>query len=553
MKIFKPVFYFALALIPSLALKAQTPAFDWQRTWNSSQSVQCREIDTDSNGNIYVGGTFRATVDLDPGEGVVSATSAVSYNGMLVKLTSEGLYLWSIVYPVEFNITAINCSASGDVLLGGRFRNPVDFDPGSGSLILSNAGLSDGFLARYTATGALIWAKSFGSEINEGILGMDEAPNGDIIVGGDFSFPTDFDPGVGEVILSTIDDSGDGFFSRFDANGNFISVIQVGGDFYNEINAAKVDPEGNTIVVGRFSENVLFDPDGEALEFSTDQNGMFIAKYNSAGDFDWAKVVVGVDNLNVGSAKVDAQSNIYVTGYFSGSGDFDPGSGEILLTDSNLQGELFMMKLDAAGNLIWAHQIGVPESQEFGMDLSVDANQNLFLTGIITGNVDFDLGPGVVNLPGVGSVDAFVLVMNPDAGFIWASRFGNNQDDFGNRILPIADGSVYVSGHRFPSGDSPHSYGYLYKYAPSVLNTSNASLKMFGIEIYPNPSKGIYNVVTKDAIVGISVFDATGKEIISTVNNALQTHLDLSTFNSGVYVLQITTNKAIHSARLIKE
>jgi len=549
----KTFFFLITALFASSILFAQTPGFEWQLTWNSSQAVHCREIAIDSDGNIYVSGNFRATVDLDPGAGVVNATSAGSYNGFLVKLTAQGAYLWSIAYPVELWITDMKISALGDVLMGGSFRSPVDFDPGPGTVTLTNNGLSDGFLARYTSNGELLWAKSFGSVYNDGVRAINEAPNGEIIVAGDFVDVTDFDPGAGETILiSTGVSSTDGFFSRFDANGNFISVTPIGGVNSNDVSAASVDIDGNIILVGRFSGSILFDPNGEAVEFTSEETDMFVAKYNSGGEFIWAKAVTGQNNLNVGSAEVDAQSITYITGFFAGDGDFDPGDGELLLTDPTLMGELFIMKLDVDGNLVWAHQLGVPEAQEFGMELSVDANQNLFLTGIVTGNVDFDLGPDVVNLPG-STLDAFVLVMNSNAEFVWASRFGNNQDDFGQKIIPYADGSVYVCGHRFPSGDSPHSFGYLYKYSTSSLNSSSAHLQMFGIEIYPNPSEGIVKVTAKDEIKSISVFDIAGKELGRYTPSATHTNIDLSLFETGVYLLQITTGNMINAVRVLKE
>jgi|GEM_PF-6517347 len=553
MKSIKTVSFLLAALFVSSILYAQTPPFEWQHTWNSSQAVQCFEIAPDSEGNIYVSGTFRATVDLDPGIGIVNATSAMSFNGFIVKLSSEGLYIWSIAYPVELTITAIKISASGDVLLGGRFRNPVDFDPGSGTTLLTNVGLADSFLARYTSGGELVWAKSFGSIINDGIQALAEAPNGEIIVAGDFQLAIDFDPGVGETIINQpAYNSTDGFFSRFDADGNFLAVTVIPGDQFNEVNGVGIDPDGNIIVAGRYTNTLLFNANGEVVELNTEGDGvLFIAKFNAMGEFIWAKDVAGDYNMNLGSTEVDAQSNTYLTGYISGTGDFDPGDDELLI-DGGAMGELFMMKLNEEGNLVWAHQLGVPESQEFGLDLSVDANQNLYLTGVVTGNVDFDLGPGVVNLPGV-TLDAFVLVMNSNAEFIWVSRFGYGQEDLGYSVVPVSDGSVYACGLRLPSGDSPHSFGYLYKYAPSTLNTSSTQLHMLGIEIFPNPSKGIFQITAKDEITAISVFDMAGKEIKRYAPNAPQTNIDLSPFESGLYVVQITTGNAIHAGRIVKE
>ena len=61
----------------------------------------------------------------------------------------------------------------------------------------------------------------------------------------------------------------------------------------------------------------------------------------------------------------------------------------------------------------------------------------------INSNVDFDLGACVVNLTG-STLDAFELVLNADIEFIWVSRLGNNQDDFGSKIIPELAANVSV-------------------------------------------------------------------------------------------------------------
>ena len=73
---------FIFALVATFCASAQAPDYSWQRKWQASQAVQCREIAYDANGDVYVAGTFRSTLDMDPGAGVVEVTAVGTFNGI---------------------------------------------------------------------------------------------------------------------------------------------------------------------------------------------------------------------------------------------------------------------------------------------------------------------------------------------------------------------------------------------------------------------------------------------------------------------------------------
>src|SRR5437868_5783806 len=87
--------------------------------------------------------------------------------------------------------------------------------------------------------------------------------------------------------------------------------------------------------------------------------------------------------------KTDATGNIYSTGVFRASADFDPGPGTYNLNTS-IGNDAFISKLDPSGNMIWARQVGGPNDSDGGNDIAVDGSGNVYVTGYFNATANFD-------------------------------------------------------------------------------------------------------------------------------------------------------------------
>ena len=166
----------------------------------------------------------------------------------------------------------------------------------------------------------------------------------------------------------------------------------------------------------------------------------------NAQTFDWAKSFGGSGYNRGNSIAVDASGNVYTTGYFNGTGDFDPGPGTANLTPVGFV-DVFVQKLDASGNFLWAKTFGGDSSGDVGNSITVDASGNVYTTGYFVGTGDFDPGAGTANLTSAGLIDIFVQKLDASGNFIWAKSFGTTDSDVGNSITVDASGNVYTSGH----------------------------------------------------------------------------------------------------------
>lgn len=178
----------------------------------------------------------------------------------------------------------------------------------------------------------------------------------------------------------------------------------------------------------------------------------FIIQPLHAQNFLWAKSSgANTDDVSF-SVFADAAGNVYNTGYFKGTVDFDPGPNVTNLTSAG-NTDVYVQKLDANGNFLWVRSFG-STSFDGGYSVVVDAAGNVYSTGCFTGTVDFDPGPNVSNFTGLpGGTDVYVHKMDANGNFLWAKTFGGSSNDCGYELVVDASGNIYTTGYYSGSGD----------------------------------------------------------------------------------------------------
>lgn len=170
--------------------------------------------------------------------------------------------------------------------------------------------------------------------------------------------------------------------------------------------------------------------------------------------FDWATSTGSTSNSDlVYDLEVDTNGNAITTGYFDGTVDFDPGPGTTNLTAVGNR-DAYVLKQDANDNLLWVAQFGGP-SYEHGDGLTTDNAGNVYITGYFQDTTDFDPGPGVFTMIPIGSVDAFIVKLDPNGVFVWAKQVGGSSVDYGRDIVVDQTGNLYIAGQygSFPDMD----------------------------------------------------------------------------------------------------
>lgn len=243
---------------------------------------------------------------------------------------------------------------------------------------------------------------------------------------------------------------------------SFQWVKQISGPNLVRAESIVTDDRGNVYSSGGFALNADFDPDTGITSISSNgQHDIFVQKLDKDGGLLWVKSMGGTGFDISRAITIDSRGNLYITGVFNGTVDFDPNSGVSNLTSAG-SSDSFIQKLDSLGNLIWVKQLRAVAWVE-GLSIAVDGNDNLLIAGSFSSDsfnpgVDFNPGAGVASLVSNGSFDAFILKLDNNGIFQWVKHVGSSG---GESIVSI---SVDQSNNVIGIG----SFQYVVDFDPGV-------------------------------------------------------------------------------------
>lgn len=155
---------------------------------------------------------------------------------------------------------------------------------------------------------------------------------------------------------------------------------------------------------------------------------------NAQGDYLWAKSFGGNGNDQVTDVSTDVNGNIYITGYF-----YSPviTFGSINLTNSQVitdpktppTSDVYIVKYDAAGNVLWAKSGGMGDI-DYAYSTALDSYGNAYVTGKFSNSITF----GSTQLVSKGSFDIFIVKYDPAGNVLWAKSAAGTAGDHGNAL-----------------------------------------------------------------------------------------------------------------------
>ncbi len=549
----------------SAGLCAQDYAYQWAKAIDGTYLNGPYKVVETANTDLIMAAAFQQTVDADISDGVQEFTvTAGTHNPFLTRITADGDFLWAVHISGQVSVSALLLDDDENIYIAGDFEGTVDFDPGVDVVEAVSLGAHDSYVAKYSPTGALIWTKFFGAFQQQSITEMDMDNEGNLIFTGNFQYTVDFDPNDGIAELTPLVNAGseDVFVAKWTGDGEFVWVKQLGGVGLQSSFSMALDPQDDILITGNFTNVMDCDPDaGEFLLTPIGTNfTAFIVKLSSNAEFLWAQQI-GDGSQDIGIiVKTDSYNNIYYSGHFDGTVDFDAGSSISELTAFGSQ-DVFICKLAFDGSFLWVSRLG-GASTEHPVDMDVDADGNVYTTGFFLETCDFDPSDAVQNLTVYGEYDGFISVLNIDGEYQWAARLGNNFYDSGISIM-VTDQYIYELGvfafGCFLDPENPndnsvtgseYSHGYIAKYTHPALGDGVAENIFMNAEVFPNPAHDFISIkgLTSPAVISLS--DITGKTVMTmnTMSNAL---LDVRSLSEGVYMMHIAVDGNVVVKRVV--
>ena len=416
----------------------------WAKSLTGSGALNPKAIEFGGNA-IYIAGTYSGSMDIDAstatainlvanGENdIFMAKYDLSGNFMVGK--SIGGTLSEDIYDLQFSLNQIHIT--------GIFSETVDFDPSNNNFDLTvSIGSSDGFVAKYSDTLQLTFSFSVAGDGVENISSIDFDGNGGIFITGNTSGTTDFDPSAAtnNLVSATGRISFIAYYSNF---GSFVWVKNIGGKSTSSVYPVKIiaGTDSSLYTVGQFNAPSDFDPSATTVTITPSSSDLFIAKYDTNGNYLWAGKIGSTNSETFTSFDIDNANNLYITGAMGAVTDFDMSAGSLTLDTANGTG--FLAKYNSAGNVAYAYNLSTT-----GTKVLVDSiSSTLTLSGFFGGYRDFDVSSNSAFFY-TDITNGFFSRYTLEAGYGYTKQIGNYATISSTTYVATdANGFVYNSGN----------------------------------------------------------------------------------------------------------
>lgn len=338
---------------------------------------------------------------------------------------------------------AVCTDADSNVYITGTFQgSTITF--GQHTLQNTSEGFLDFFVVKYDAQGNVIWAISDGGAADDFAYGICVDPSGNVFITGYFNSPSIV---IGTSILTnvlTAVNAPEVFVAKYGSNGQAIwGRCSDAGPTQNYARAYGIgsDAAGNIYIAGHYGYGSAVNFDGTTLQ-SYGALDMFLVKYDTNGDVQWAKRMGGSETDGIQAIHVDANGNTYMTGWFINSADF---GGISLISANTAYQEIFVAKYDSNGNCVWANYALVPYAGNYanGTGIAGDQLGNVYITGYYQYSISF----GQDTLSNAGNRGIFLAKYGSDGTPLWGRSPGGTGTDYGSGVSVETDGNVLYTGY----------------------------------------------------------------------------------------------------------
>jgi hypothetical protein len=342
---------------------------------------------------------------------------------------------------------AVAVDPFGNFYIAGTYNNTVDFDPSVGvSNVNSFSGNKDIFLAKYDATGILLWANRMGGTSNCAVYSL-VADSNYVLLGGSFSGTCDFDPSAATANKTSLGGS-DGFVAKYTSNGGYTFAHGFASTQTDEVKAMAIDGNDNIYFTGIVGATADMNP-GAAVNNITNTSGFwnaYFGKLDANGNYIFANHINGKSNAY--DIVLDKLGRIYIVGEFTQTVDFNPSlvTNNLSASGGASGASGFIARYDNSGNYNWAFRNGGSTTLASFQSLDVDSSGNIYIVGFSNGTIDLDFSVATNNFTSSFG-GGYLLKCDSSLAYQWAHMIAGTVQFNPAFEVKVSNNKVYMTGH----------------------------------------------------------------------------------------------------------
>lgn len=317
-------------------------------------------------------------------------------------------------------LTSSEVDKNKDVVICGYFYGSAVF----GKDTLKSNGNKDAFISKYSFESGFLWAKSFGSKLDDELLSVAIDSSNNYYFGGSFS---------GNFILNNQNYTNSGFrdilFIKTNGNGD-INYVKTYGSIEEEYCTSITVYGSNLAVAGIFYDKITF---GSTNLISDGDEDIFVLSLSQTGTINWS-VRAGGPFLDKPSKIITGNNSLILVGSFEESAKF----GNINLFSAGGD-DMFVTKLNYSGIWQWAKPAGTQYYLESANSV-IYYNNNIYIAGNYQDLLEID-GEYVLNN---GDNDILIGKLSDSGNWVWKKQIGGPSSDLPHS-LSLKDSTIYLS------------------------------------------------------------------------------------------------------------
>ncbi|MEO1515097.1 MAG: T9SS type A sorting domain-containing protein [Bacteroidota bacterium] len=542
------IFLLIICYIP-----CHSQVFSWAKTFGGKEYDRARRVHLDEQDNIYAVGRFSDSINFD--QTSTSSDAVLLSNGrsdaFVYKLDKDGNHLWStnIGGNASDRASQILLDKEKNILIGGDFREDVDFDPGPNTFLLRNDFISDQFVLKLDPDGNFLWVNHL---INGVLIDMILDDQGNIYATGQFQQELiyEIDNEVKSTMAIGLIDS---YIQKIDADGNTLWVKTFGGLDVDAGTSLAINADNDIYCAGTFSEEADFDPSANSFLLQSEgEYDIFILKIDSDGNFIWA--------TSIGTPQYELSPIVETI------------QGDHICVSGSSDGKLFVHQYDGLGQKIWERNISGSRTLDFirSNSMLINDNNDIYLTGTFIGNIDFDPSNQSLILSSNttidGESDCFVARYNKEGELTWIEHISGKGAEEGNSLAQNSNGDLLLIGNyddeviinsnsfSFSSPSIGASDIFITKIDQLQTTSTNGPANV-EVKLMPNPSNtGVFQIERQSKMsphAKVFVADLSGRIVAQYKLDEIDNILNLDFLADGIYCVQFSLYDKIYASKKI--